>query len=196
MKIRDRIRELRRVKASELLPNEKNWRTHSEAQANALRGLLAEVGFASAVLAYETPAGLKLIDGHLRGDTVGDAEIPVLVLDVDDAEAAKLLACFDPLGAMAETDVAKLDALLEDVKTDSPALQAMLNDLGGPASNETGGKLKELEVKPPPKMTWVLLGLPTVRFGEVAETVELLAAIPGLICETTSNDDVPDDQDG
>jgi hypothetical protein len=31
--IRDRIRELRRVKTSELIPNPKNWRRHPKEQA-------------------------------------------------------------------------------------------------------------------------------------------------------------------
>jgi len=46
--IRDRVRELRRVKASELVPNPKNWRRHPKEQAAALKGLLAEVGYADA----------------------------------------------------------------------------------------------------------------------------------------------------
>ena len=45
MRIRDRIKELRRVKASDLLPNPKNWRTHPVAQQDALKGLLAEIGY-------------------------------------------------------------------------------------------------------------------------------------------------------
>jgi hypothetical protein len=44
MNIRDRIKELRRVKASELRPSPKNWRTHPQAQQDALRGVLAEIG--------------------------------------------------------------------------------------------------------------------------------------------------------
>ncbi len=70
--IRDRIKELRRVKASELVPNEKNWRRHPKAQADALRGVLAEIGYADALIARETPEGLKLIDGHLRAETTPD----------------------------------------------------------------------------------------------------------------------------
>jgi hypothetical protein len=67
MTIRDRIKELRRVKAKDLLPNPKNWRHHPKAQAEVLRGLLAEVGYADALLARELPEGrLMLIDGHLR----------------------------------------------------------------------------------------------------------------------------------
>ena len=43
MLIRDRITELRRVPAKDLLPHPKNWRTHPKAQQEALRGILAEV---------------------------------------------------------------------------------------------------------------------------------------------------------
>ena len=40
IQIRDRVKELRRVRASELLPNPRNWRIHGREQARALRGLL------------------------------------------------------------------------------------------------------------------------------------------------------------
>jgi hypothetical protein len=77
--IRDRVKELRRVRAGDLRPSPKNWRTHSAAQADALRGLLAEVGFAGALLARELPGGeLELIDGHLRAETLPDEPVPVL----------------------------------------------------------------------------------------------------------------------
>jgi hypothetical protein len=130
MQIRDRVRELRRVRASELRPSPKNWRVHGTAQREALQGLLAEVGYADALLARELPDGsLELIDGHLRAQTTPDTLVPVLVLDVTEAEAAKLLASLDPLAGMAEPDPEKLDALLREVDTGSPALQEMLADL-------------------------------------------------------------------
>ena len=130
MKIKDRIKELRRVPASSLLPNPKNWRTHPKAQQDALKGILAEVGFADALLARELDDGsLMLIDGHLRAETTGDQEVPVLILDVDEAESEKLLATFDPLAGMADCDAAALDALLRNVDTGNEALQQMLADL-------------------------------------------------------------------
>jgi len=129
MQVRDRIKELRRVKAAELIPNPKNWRTHPARQQDALRGILAEVGYADALLARETAAGLVLIDGHLRAETTPDAIVPVLVLDVDEAEADKLLATLDPLAALAETDGTKLDGLLAEIKTQSAALGQMLAGL-------------------------------------------------------------------
>lgn len=130
MKIRDRIKELRRVKASELVPNPKNWRTHPKTQQEALRGLLAEVGYADALLARELPdGGLMLIDGHLRAETTPDQLLPVLILDVDQAEADKILATLDPLAAMADASAERLDALLRQIDTGSEPLQQMLANL-------------------------------------------------------------------
>ncbi len=70
-----------------------------------------------------------LIDGHLRAETLGNADVPVLVLDVNEAEADKLLATIDPLGAMAEADADKLRELLEEVETASEALADMFTEL-------------------------------------------------------------------
>jgi hypothetical protein len=130
MKIRDRIKELRRVKASELRPNPRNWRSHPQAQQDALRGVLAEVGWADAALAREEPGGdLVLLDGHLRGDVAGDEEIPVLVLDVTAEEGDKILATLDPLAAMAEADGQKLGELLASIETENEGLQSVLDGL-------------------------------------------------------------------
>ncbi|MEQ8838299.1 MAG: hypothetical protein RID07_15950, partial [Lacipirellulaceae bacterium] len=101
----DRIKELRRVPASSLRANPKNWRTHPTAQQNAMRGVLAEIGYAGALLVRELEEGtLELIDGHLRAETTPEAMVPVLVLDVNSEEAEKILLTHDPLAAMAGTD--------------------------------------------------------------------------------------------
>ena len=153
MNIRDRIKELRRVPASSLKPNPKNWRTHPQAQQDALRGVLAEVGIADAVLARELPDGsLMLVDGHLRAETITDAEIPVLVLDVNEAEADKILATLDPLAAMAEADATKLDDLLREVQTGNEALAGMLTELAEEAGclSAQEPEIVEDEVPEPP----------------------------------------------
>jgi hypothetical protein len=141
MKIRDRIKEFRSVLASDLRPNPKNWRTHPAHQQDALRGVLAEVGIADAVLARELPDGsLMLIDGHLRAETLGGEVVPVLVLDVNEAEADKILLLFDPLSGMAGTDEQRLGELLRNVQTGSEPLAAMLDDLAADAGLHQGGE--------------------------------------------------------
>ena len=129
MQIRDRIKELRRVKASDLLPNPKNWRTHPLAQQDALKGLLAEIGYADALIARETPDGLMLVDGHLRRETTPDSVVPVLVLDINDAEADKMLATLDPLAAMAEADTEALRKLVSGISTTDENIQSLLTSV-------------------------------------------------------------------
>jgi hypothetical protein len=80
MLIRDRIKELRRVRARDLLANPKNWRVHPKAQTAALRGLLGEVGLGTRTRCWRgncprqatthrwTPAG--------GNDTIGDGSGP------------------------------------------------------------------------------------------------------------------------
>jgi hypothetical protein len=130
MQIRDRIKELRRVPAGELRANPRNWRTHPAAQREALRGVLAEIGFATAPVARELEDGtLELIDGHLRAETAPDALLPVLVLDVTEEEAAKLLLTLDPLAALAGTDQAQLMELLATTEFANPQLDSLLTGL-------------------------------------------------------------------
>lgn len=127
---RDRVRELRRVPASVLRANPKNWRRHPQGQRDALGDVLRQIGYADALLAREVEGGgLELIDGHLRAEITGDQPVPVLVLDVTEQEADVLLATLDPLAAMAEADPAKLSALVEELSLDGPAARAMVEDL-------------------------------------------------------------------
>jgi hypothetical protein len=128
--MRDRIKEFRRIPAGELKANPRNWRVHPETQRAAWRAVLGELGFADAVLAYEHPEdGLVLIDGHMR---VSEAEpgdmIPVLVLDLSETEAEKLLAILDALGAGAVPDTVKYAELLRDIETASGDLTKFLDE--------------------------------------------------------------------
>lgn len=147
--LRDRVRELRRVPASQLNANQKNWRIHPKAQRKALSGLLDEIGFADAVLARELPDGsLELIDGHLRTEISKDQEIPVLVLDVNAEEADLLLATLDPLAGMAAPDLPKQIALLSGL---TPRLAPIGNLLAGWLSH-AAELPEEDEVQQPPRI--------------------------------------------
>jgi DNA modification methylase len=84
------------------------------------------------LIARELPDGrLMLIDGHLRAETTPDVEVPVLVLDLDEAEADKLLLTLDPLAAMAQADSDRIKSLLETVRTDSGAVRELLRRTAG-----------------------------------------------------------------
>jgi hypothetical protein len=132
VKIRDRIKGFRRVPARELLRHPNNWRRHPAAQAAALRGLLAEIGYADALVVRELSDGrLMIINGHLRAETTPDAIVPVLVLDVTEEEANKLLLVLDPLAAMAERDADRISQLLATVRTEDRAVEDLLRRTAG-----------------------------------------------------------------
>jgi hypothetical protein len=136
MQTRDRIIDFRRVRAKDLRPHPRNWRTHPKRQQEALRGVLAEIGYADALLARETPEGLQLIDGHLRAETTPEQEVPVLVPDLDEKEAEKLLVSLDPLAAMAGQNDDLLREILSGIETQSEALKDLWSGLAVPLPGE------------------------------------------------------------
>jgi hypothetical protein len=158
---RDRIKELRRVPAKDLVVNEKNWREHDTRQKDAMLDLLSEVGYADALVAYELPDGrLKLVNGHMRAGLTPEHEVPVLVLDVTEDEADKLLATFDPVSSFASTNKEKLKTLLDSLKINNHdmrnALSRMAADGGQKFDQSMQAKMQkkqaeqilEMELKP------------------------------------------------
>jgi DNA modification methylase len=128
--VRNRIKELRYVRGRDLVPHESNYRVHPANQIQALRGILKEVGIAAALVGRELPGGkVQIIDGHARADVMPDEKLPVLILDVDEQEAAKLLATLDPLSAMAGIDGDALKKVLEAAQLEDEALKRMIDGL-------------------------------------------------------------------
>lgn len=161
---RDRVVELRRVRAGELLENPRNWRTHPKRQKEALRALLSDVGFADALIAREQDGRLVLIDGHLRRSVDPEQVVPVLVLDVDEAEADLLLATLDPLAGLAGADSDALRDLLSRVGSSSEEVRQLFAELLSRAETSTGGADPD-EIPPVPKR-------PRTRPGDLWELGE------------------------
>lgn len=151
--IRNRVREVRTMRLGDLRPHPGNWRAHPQAQRDAMRGVLEELGWAGVVLAYEPEdgGGLMTLDGHLRAEEAPDLEVSVAVLDIKDREAAYLLATHDPLSALADANSVALDALLRDVNSGMPAVQEMLAGLAEDAGlYPDAPEVVEDEVPEPP----------------------------------------------
>jgi len=130
MASRDRISELRRVRAGDLLPNSKNFRLHSDYQRAVLREALDRVGVVNAVIARETESGaLELIDGHLRAGMDPEAVLPVLVVDLADEEVDLVLATLDPIAGLADHDGKLLNELLDHLDGDSADMRRFLSEL-------------------------------------------------------------------
>jgi DNA modification methylase len=197
--IRDRIKDFRRVPVADLLENGRNFRRHPQAQKDALAGALAEVGIAGALVAYcsERNGGkLTLIDGHARVQA-GATEWPVLILDVDDAEADYLLATFDATTALAELDGVALLELLKGVQSGEPGVQQLLAQLAEQAkalaAEMNPGQTDEDAVPAPPDDAKSVLGkvyslgnhrLMCGDSASAADVDRLLAGVPVHLVNT------------
>lgn len=130
--IRNRIVEVRKLRFGDVANHPRNPKKHGDNQRQAFRGSVRELGFASVPIVYHSDRNggkLTFADGHLRGSEVADYVGDVAILDIDDAEADKLLLYADPIAAMAEYESQQLDSLLRDVQTGDDALQKMLAGL-------------------------------------------------------------------
>ena len=140
---RNRIREFKYVKASDVVGNPKNWHSHGQQQATLLRKVMSEVGFADALLVRQTDDGkYMLLNGHLRMGVVGDSgTVPALILDVSQEEGDKILASFDTLATMADTDNENLRVLFEEDLFADPTIQSDLADVLAILNSDTSDLL-------------------------------------------------------
>jgi len=114
----------------QLLANPANFRIHPKNQQDALSGVLDDIGWIQRVIVNQRTG--HVIDGHLRVSLAlsrGEKSIPVLYVDLSEAEEKLALATIDPISAMAGTDKEQLAALLHAVSTDDTAVMEMLAGL-------------------------------------------------------------------
>src|SRR5262249_403061 len=76
-----------------------------------------------------------VVDGHARialAISKQQASVPVVYVDLDEAEEGMVLATLDPISALAGTDDSQLAALLASVVTEHDVLAGLRRDLGPP----------------------------------------------------------------
>lgn len=139
-----------RVAPDQLIANPLNFRKHPQAQRDALRDAIAEVGFIRSVTVNKRTG--NLIDGHERVWQALTSEQPLIdveYVDLSEEDEKKALATMDPISEMAQVDGAALDLLLRDVQTGSEALQTMLAELAADANLYEGGSGEVVEDEVP-----------------------------------------------
>ena len=128
--MKNRVKELVRIRASEIRSNPLNPKLHPTEQKLVMEGLLGEIGMADALIVRRLPdGGYELLDGHMRQGMVGDMEVPCLVVDLDDEEAAGFLLSFDMTKLMATRDDEMTNALLDRVAAEDGAVRQMLDEM-------------------------------------------------------------------
>jgi DNA modification methylase len=114
----------------DLIPHPLNWRGHPGYQASALAGVLDDVGWVQSVVVNRTTG--RLVDGHLRVELAkrrGELEIPIVEVELSEAEETLILATLDPIAAMAKAHGDRLRAVLESIHSPNTDVQALVEDI-------------------------------------------------------------------
>ncbi|HET7496611.1 MAG TPA: ParB N-terminal domain-containing protein [Candidatus Limnocylindrales bacterium] len=160
---RNRIVGTGEVAPEQLVPNPANWRTHPTDQQQALSGALSEVGWVAQVLVNQTTG--HVVDGHLRVKLAisrGEPSVPVLYVELTEAEERLVLASLDPIGAMAEAETLALGELLGNLESVDGELRSLLDRLAA----EHGIQTLHEGLVDPDEVT-ALPAEPTVKPGEL-----------------------------
>lgn len=178
-------------------PYHRNPRHNEEAVPKVAKSI-QEFGFRQPIVVDE--AGVIIV-GHTRyqaARSLGLEKVPVHVATeasgMTAARAAAYRLADNRTGEEATWDEGKLGlelADLRDLGLDLPGLTGFDDDEIRKLLGEEPAGLERVNIQSPPRMAWVLVGIPTVRFGEVASLVEQIAALPDTFVETVLNDDRP-----
>jgi hypothetical protein len=133
MTIQNRIVRLEYIPANQLLAHPLNARRHPAKQREALRGSLETLGYYDAVIMNQRTG--YIVDGHARVEEQltadENATMPVLVVDLSEAEEAQALASHDWITQLAVYDNEILDDLLREFNSDDDRVQAMVAEMAG-----------------------------------------------------------------
>lgn len=176
-----------------------NYNYHPPSQIEELRVSFRLFGQVDTIIVWERPDGrFWLVGGHgvtaaarLEGYT--ELESRIIPAGWSPEKVKGYLAVANESARGSVRDEAQLASILADAKSfDERVLQAagfsdqefdeLLNSMGG---GEAAVQIKPVNVPPPPKMTWVLLGIPTVLYGRIAAKIEAIATDPDVIVEMT-----------
>ncbi len=138
---KNRIVGYGQIDVEDALAHENNWRIHSMAQQEEMRGILETIGVIQNIIINKRtsdawPVGDRgvetMLDGHMRIALAmrhGQQTLPVTYVDLDPGEEAIALATFDPIGALAGSSREQLDAVLREIETDNTDVQKLLGEV-------------------------------------------------------------------
>lgn len=124
-----------------------------------------------------------IVCGHVRYHAaikLGLCDVPVHVADNLTEKQIKAYRLADnKTNELAEWDSAALMSEIESIDDLVPGFD--MDDF----EKTISPPIQEIDPLPPPELSWVLIGIPTIRYGEIVSYVEAMAGMDGIIMETT-----------
>ena len=186
-KWRSKIVGHEKVQAGQLMANPFNHRRHPEKQRKVVAASINELGFIKSVIVNKVTG--HIVDGHERVmQALGVGEetlVDVEYVELSPEDEKKALLVLDASSELAEVDASSLDQLVKDCAFQDNLLGKFASEM---LSSEEPGRLKDLEIKPAPARTWVLIGIETTKYVKIAKLVEQIADLSETILETSCTD--------
>jgi hypothetical protein len=186
-KWRSKIVGHEKVEAGQLMANPFNHRRHPEKQRKVVAASINELGFIKSVIVNKVTG--HIVDGHERVmQALGVGEetlVDVEYVELSPEDEKKALLVLDASSELAEVDASSLDQLVKECAFQDNLLGEFASEMLG---SEESGRLKDLEIKPAPARTWVLIGIETTKYVKIAKLVEQIADLPETILETSCTD--------
>ncbi|MFZ4397773.1 MAG: ParB/Srx family N-terminal domain-containing protein [Kiritimatiellia bacterium] len=184
------------VALADLKPNPRNPNKHPDSQLALLGKNIKALGWRHPVIVSKR-SGL-IVAGHARlaaARLIGADVVPVDYQDfASDAEETTYLIADNRIAELAELDNAAIKDLLQELDTgdgDMDLTGYTVADIEQLMTCDT--PMKPVDIKKPPRMAWVLVGVPIGEWARVAALAEAAAKIEGSIVETTVNDGIKED---
>ena len=192
------------IKISLMDAHPMNYNAHPQEQIAGLRVSLRTFGQVQTVVVQRQANGRYLIvAGHglteaAKLEGIETLECRVIPEDWSREKVLAYLAADNEHARRSQRDDVQLASILQEAADFDKALlsaigysdqefMALLEEVG---AGESAAKLKPVDVaKPPPDMVWVLIGIPVVKFGSIASTIDAVANNPDAIVEMTTNNE-------
>jgi hypothetical protein len=181
--------EIEHVPTNELIFYAKNSRTHDSVQVSQIAGSIREFGFCNPVL-IDRQNGIIAGHGRVMAAQLLKLEtVPCLRLShLTDAQKRAYVIADNRIALSSGWDEEMLANELSDLNADEFYLAFLGFDVDELAmllamEIQPEGKPVEEVSKDAPEMTWVMIGIPTVRFGDINELVEKIAAVEECVVE-------------
>lgn len=161
---------IRYVETTSLNPSAYNPRKINPREFAKLRRLIKEFGFVEPVVLRAE--GNQIVGGHqrVRAALAEDVKkIPAVFLNITDARAKALNLALNRIGGEWNIpDLKDVLAELDDLEDSDIGITGFdhqeIQDL---VAKVKDGELEEMNLKPPPKMVWILAGIPINQLGSV-----------------------------
>ena len=150
---------------------------HPDKQIEEIKASLERFGQVEALVVNKRPTPPVVIGGNGRLQallSLGKTHAAVVFVDLDEASANTLSLALNRTADGREWDKDALDKMLREVSTGGDErldqmMASLAEEVGIVPPEGVDEAIREMRIKPPPEMVWVLVGIPLDHFGTVRD---------------------------